>query len=41
MHCAARDGHEKVVEYLILKGASLTSRTKVSKPFKPTNISKT
>lgn len=30
LHCAARSGHEAVVDMLLEKGAPITSKTKVS-----------
>lgn len=30
LHCAARSGHETVVDMLLEKGAPITSKTKVS-----------
>ena len=33
LHCASRDGHDTVVEYLVNKKASIIARTKVCRIF--------
>ena len=33
LHCASRDGHDTVVEYLVNKKASIIARTKVCRTF--------
>lgn len=34
LHCAARSGHERVVEALLDRGAPITSKSKVNKYLK-------
>lgn len=40
LHCAARSGHERVVEALLDRGAPITSKSKVSDLDSGQNISK-